>query len=412
MVSSRYPVAVIGAGPVGLAAAAHLHAQGLTPVVFECGPRVAHNIRAWAHVKLFSPWSMNIDAQAATLLEADGWMRPSDDECPTGEAFVRDYLEPLAQCHPVRDCLRLGARVEAVSRLHHDLMKTKDRERAPFVLRVADADGAHDCYAAAVIDTSGTFQNPAPLGCHGIAARGEQAQAEHLRYGLPDVLGAERSRYSDRRVMVVGGGHSAFNALRDLAELATQARDTRVLWAVRGDSLSGMFDNVDDDQLPERGRLARAIYDLVEAKSIEVFCGVRIEALASDADGVRLESGESEVPAVDEIIVATGFRPDTALLSELRVALDPATQSPVELAPLVDPNVHTCGSVSDHGAAELAHPEHGLYIAGIKSYGRAPTFLLRTGYRQVASIAQALAQENYSRTAVAAARRDDTTAVA
>ncbi|WNK21121.1 NAD(P)-binding domain-containing protein [Halomonas piscis] len=399
MSSSSEPIAIIGAGPIGLAAAAHLHARGLTALILERGPSAGHNIRAWGHVQLFSPWSMNIDDRAAELLHAGGWTAPPDDVCPTGEAFVRDYLAPLSRVTPIRDCLRLGTRVAAVSRLHHDKMKTPGREQAPFVLRVVDADGEHDLHAAAVIDTSGTFHNPAPLGCHGIAARGETALAEHIRYGLPDVLGEARSRYAGRRVMVVGGGHSAFTALRDLAELAESSPDTRVLWAIRRDSIEGMFCGAASDSLPERGRLACTISDLVDKGAIEVHCGVRIDAVEKVAGGVQVHSGqtpskEKPVPAVDEIIAATGFRPDSALLAELRLALDPATESPVALAPLIDPNVHSCGSVGAHGAEELSHPEPGLYIAGIKSYGRAPTFLLRTGYRQVASIAAALAAES------------------
>lgn len=412
MRSARYPVAVIGAGPVGLAAAAHLQSRGLVPQIFECGPQAGHNIRAWGHVGLFSPWSMNIDDQAARLLETAGWTPPPGDTCPTGDAFVDDYLDPLSQLRPIRECLHTDTRVIAVSRARHDRMKTDQRERAPFVLRVADARSEYDIYAAAVIDTSGTLRTPAPLGCHGITARGENALAEHMRYGLPDVLGAERARYANQRTLVVGGGHSAYNALCNLTELAEQAPATRILWALRRDTLEGLFDRAHDDALPERGRLALAVRDHLEAGTVEAYCGARIEALEKHAAGISVEAGGADVPPVDEIIAATGFRPDHGPLQELRLALDPATESPVALAPLVDPNVHTCGSVADHGAAELSHPEHGLYIAGIKSYGRAPTFLLRTGYRQVASIAEALAGETDQQTAVAAARRYDSSAVA
>lgn len=412
MSTSRYAVAVIGAGPVGLAAAVHLQSCGLMPEVFECGAGVGDNIRAWGHVRLFSPWSMNIDAQAARLLSASGWTPPPDAVCPTGDAFLRDYLQPLARLASIRACLRLGTRVRAVSRMHHDRMKTARRDHAPFVLRVADADGEHDIPAAAVIDTSGTFQTPAPLGCHGLPARGEQALADHIHYGVPDVLGAARARYAGRRVLVVGGGHSAFNALRDLAELAGHAPETRVLWAVRRDALDVLFDGTDCDPLPERARLTRTIADLIDEGAIQVCCGVRIEAIEKTRVGLQVQAGGTAVPGVDEIIAATGFRPDMDLLSELRLGLDPATQSPVELAPLVDPNVHSCGSVAAHGAAELRHPEHGLYIAGIKSYGRAPTFLLRNGYRQVASIAAALSAASETPTILGAARRCDAPAVA
>lgn len=401
MSSSHEPVAIIGAGPIGLAAAAHLQAQGLTTQVFESGPAVGHNIRTWGHVQLFSPWSMNIDACAAELLQSSGWTAPHDDECPTGEALVRDYLAPLSRVPSIRACLRLDTRVTAVSRRQHDKMKTPGREQAPFVLRVVDTEGEHDVRAASVIDTSGTFQHPAPLGCHGIAARGEAALTDHIRYGLPDVLGESRSRYAGRRVMVVGGGHSAFNALRDLVELAEHSPDTRVLWAIRRESTEGMFCGAADDSLPERGRLACTISDMIDRGAIEVHCGTRIDAVEKTDDGVQVHNGPTQpgqqtVPVVDEIIAATGFRPDNALLAELRVELDSATDSPVALAPLIAPNVHSCGSVGAHGAPELSHPEPGLYIAGIKSYGRAPTFLLRTGYQQVASIAAALADNHGS----------------
>ncbi len=93
----------------------------------------------------------------------------------------------------------------------------------------------------------------------------------------------------------------------------------------------------------------------------------------------------------DEIIATTGFRPDLSLLAELRLDLDPAVESPKALAPLIDPNVHSCGSVPPHGEAELRHPESGAYVVGMKSYGRAPTFLMLTGYEQVRSIAAAIA---------------------
>lgn len=412
MSASRHPIVIIGAGPIGLAAAANLHSLGLTAQVFESGPAVGHNIRAWGHVQLFSPWSMNIDDRAAELLQASGWTAPHSEACPTGEAFVRDYLEPLSQVASIRACLRLKTRVVAVSRAHHDKMKPPEREHAPFILRVVDADGEHDVRAAAVIDTSGTFQTPAPLGCHGIAARGEAALSGRIRYGLPDVLGDARTRYAGRRVMVVGGGHSAFNALRDLAELAESAPDTRVLWALRRDTIDGMFCGAANDSLPERGRLASTISELIDRGVIDVLCGVRIDAVEKVADGVRVHAGDTPVPVVDDIIAATGFRPDSALLAELRLALDPATDSPVALAPLIDPNVHSCGSVGAHGAPELSHPEPGLYIAGIKSYGRAPTFLLRTGYQQIASIAAALAAGSESEATAGAAQRCDAPTVA
>jgi glycine/D-amino acid oxidase-like deaminating enzyme len=80
MTTSGLPVVVIGAGPVGLAAAAHLVSRGETPLVLEAGQSAGASIRAWGHVRLFSPWRYVVDAVAADLLAASGWTPPSPDE--------------------------------------------------------------------------------------------------------------------------------------------------------------------------------------------------------------------------------------------------------------------------------------------------------------------------------------------
>src|SRR5699024_6673907 len=70
------PVAVIGAGPTGLAAAAHLVTRGIDPIVFEAGPTPAAAVLEWGHIGLFSPWKYNIDQAARTLLESVDWQEP------------------------------------------------------------------------------------------------------------------------------------------------------------------------------------------------------------------------------------------------------------------------------------------------------------------------------------------------
>ncbi|WP_330969992.1 hypothetical protein, partial [Lysobacter sp. A3-1-A15] len=129
----------------------------------------------------------------------------------------------------------------------------------------------------------------------------------------------------------------------------------------------------------------------MDAGTVQVAAGFHVERLQDTGDGIVVMDGDRALAPVDEIVVATGFRPDTALLSELRIQLDHGTQAPAALAPLIDPNLHSCGSVRPHGAVELAHPDPGVYIVGMKSYGRAPTFLLATGYEQVRSVSAALA---------------------
>lgn len=381
------PVAVIGAGPVGLAAAAHLHERDLPFVVFEAGSDVAASIRDWAHVQLFSPWSYDIDRAAARLLEAHGWVPPDRRQHPTGGELIEQYLEPLARLPEISARLRVGRRVTSVTRAGVDKVTTAGRADAPFVVTTDGASGVEQTLARAVIDASGTWRQPNPLGADGRPAIGESAATEAIDVGIPDVLGADEPRYAGRRVAVVGSGHSAQNAVRDLAALAARAPRTHVTWVVRRAEPGQMFGGRGDDRLPERGRLGADAHRLVDGGHVALVTGFRTSRVEHGAAGVTLVDEHGRVLGpFDRIITATGFRPDLEPLSELRVDLDPALESARALGPMIDPNVHSCGSVPPHGAAELAHPEPGLYIVGTKSYGRAPTFLLATGYEQVRSV--------------------------
>ncbi|HEX2222699.1 MAG TPA: NAD(P)-binding domain-containing protein, partial [Thermoanaerobaculia bacterium] len=390
--SQKLPVAVIGAGPVGLAAAAHLIGRGEEPLVLESGPAVGANILEWAHVRIFSPWSYNVDDASAALLEAQGWLRPDPAEHPTGGELVERYLAPLAATPELAPRIRLGSRVEAVGRLGFDKMKTVGRDGAPFVLQIRRQDGGEEAVLArAVIDASGTWSKPNPLGAGGLPALGEKAAADRIFYGIPDVLGLYRERYAGRTVMVVGSGHSAFNALLDLARLAKEEPGTQVVWAVRRPSLEKIFGGGEHDQLAARGLLGQHVRKALGSDAVRLLTSFKIQEIVRQGEGLVVigEDGRSE--RVDEIVAATGFRPDLELLRELRLDLDPAVESPAVLAPMIDPNVHSCGTVRPHGFEELKHPEKDFYVVGMKSYGRAPTFLLRTGYEQVRSVVAALA---------------------
>jgi hypothetical protein len=242
-----------------------------------------------------------------------------------------------------------------------------------------------------VIDASGTIDSPGVLGASGIPALGERAAADRIFYGIPDVLGALRDRYAGRRVLVVGSGHSALNAILDLAQLAEVYPATKILWAIRRPVLGHLLGGARNDQLPERGKLGSRTRSLLDEGIVELMAGFHIDRLTLTADGIVAKSGSRAAPAVDEIIAATGFRPDSSLLSEVRLDLDPAVQSPRVLAPLIDPNVHSCGTVRPHGAEELKQPDGSLFVIGMKSYGRAPTFLMLTGYEQARSVVSAIA---------------------
>lgn len=385
------PVVIIGAGPVGLAAAAHLLSRGLEPLLLEAGDSVGAGMQRWAHVRMFSPWEFTIDSQARSLLAARGWEQPDLAAFPTGGEVVERYLRPLAATPEIAPRLRLGARVLGVARHRRDLMKDAGRGTQPYVVQYRDANGEHEVLAQGVIDASGTIENPNFLGASGLPALGERALSTQIAYGIPDVLGERRDRYAGKRVLVVGSGHSAFNVLKDLARLSKQSPGMHVHWALRRSSLARVLGGGDNDQLKERGRLGQDIARLVEEGSLTVHTGIEIDALENTASGIVVRAGEQRLPAVDEIVAATGFRPDLSLLSEVRLSVHAGTQSPTALAPLIDPNQHSCGSVRPHGAEELRHPDDGIYIVGMKSYGRAPTFLLLTGYEQVRSVTAALA---------------------
>jgi thioredoxin reductase len=390
MTPETLPVAVIGAGPVGLAAAAHLVSRGETPLILEAGPTAGASIRKWGHVRIFSPWKHNVDAASAALLQASGWTRPCDTEHPTGHELVERYLRPLAEHAAIRPHLHLDTRVRAVSRQGADRTKTPGREDRPFVLRVESGGSESDVLARAVIDASGTYESPNPLGANGLRAIGEAAHADRVFYGIPDVLRRDRSRYAGRRILVVGSGHSAFNVLLDLAALVEDEPSTIVHWAIRRTAMGDLFGGGTRDQLEERGRLGQRMKALVARGTLQVHAGFRTSRLTTTEAGLVVHGEDEVLPAVDEIIATTGFRPDTEMLREMRLDLDAIVESPAALAPLIDPNVHSCGTVPPHGADQLRQPENDFYVVGMKSYGRAPTFLMLTGYEQVRSVVCAL----------------------
>ena len=226
---------------------------------------------------------------------------------------------------------------------------------------------------------------PNPLGASGVLARGEAAAAGRIHYGIADPLGRDQATYAGKRVLVVGSGHSAFDVLIDLAELP----GTPVTWLVRRPFSDAKYGGAENDALPARGALGTRMRGLVDRGAVTQVV-MRIAELRDTAAGVMVSDGTRELGPFDRIVATTGFRPDLAPLRELRVSLDPILEAPPALAPLIDPNVHSCGTVPPHGVHELSHPEKDFYIVGMKSYGRAPTFLMLTGYEQVRSIASAL----------------------
>jgi hypothetical protein len=397
MESEAKTVAVIGAGPVGLAAAAHLIERGHNPIVLEAGEEIAASVRRWSHVRLFSPWQYNIDKVAKRLLDGIGWNSPDPEYYPTGAELIGEYLEPLAARTLLAGHIKTTSRVTGISRVGFDKMKTVGRETAPFEVRYRNGAGDKSVLAAAVIDVSGTWNLPNPAGANGLTAIGEDDASARIAYGMPDIRGQDRSRYAGRTVAVLGAGHSATGSLIELAELAKVSPGTRIIWILRGDDPAKSFGGGVNDKLAARGELGSELSRIVASGMIEVQAGFRVTHVTETAEGLRIGTGSAccgRHVTADQLIVATGFRPELGFLGELRVSLDPALDCSPTLAPLIDPNLHSCGTVRPHGARELSHPEPGFYVAGMKSYGRAPTFLMATGYEQVRSIVAEIAGDH------------------
>ena len=242
------PIAVIGGGPVGLAAAAHLIARGLPVKVYEAGSEVGANVRDWGHVRVFTPWRYCVDEAAIALLKGYGWRAPGADHYPTGAELVSSYLEPLAATPELASVIETNARVTAISRKGVDKVVSYGRETRPFVLAVASRKCVRRDLARAIIDASGTWTTPNPLGASGLPAVGEAEFVGRIAYGIPDILGRDRHVYSSRRTLVIGSGHSAANALLELVQLAKTDPLTSFLWATRSSNLARIYSGGDADQ--------------------------------------------------------------------------------------------------------------------------------------------------------------------
>ena len=394
--ASALPVAVLGAGPVGLAAAAKLIERGLPFVILEAGEQVGANLLDYGHVRLFSPWQYNVDPAMARLLAASGATLPDPQALPLAREVVQRVLQPFAALPAVAAALQLRTRVVSIAREGFDKVKSAGRDRAPFVIHALRDGRPLQLRARAVIDATGTWNTPNPLGASGLPAIGEREASAHIAYGIPDVLGAQRARYAGRKTLVVGAGHSAANALLYLAQLAEEAPGTRLAWAVRSPVLARVFGGGAADALPARGALGSSLRRLLDTGGLEFIAGLRIAEVREEGGqllvmGTDTAGQPMQLGGIDQVIVATGQRPDLSITSELRVRLDPWLESTEALGPLIDPNLHSCGTVRPHGHRELAHPEAGFYTVGVKSYGRAPTFLMATGFEQVRSVVAAIA---------------------
>lgn len=330
--------------------------------MLERGASAGAAVSEWGHVRLFSAWDELVDSAGRRLLQATGQTIPTSGY-PKGEAWVRDYLAPLAAA--LDDRVRLGLEVTSITRLGRDKVVDGGREQQPIAVRVVDREGREQrLLARAVLDASGTWSQPGPAGADGTPALGERTAADRIEYRIA----ADVSALADTHVAVVGAGHSAVHAVLRLAELAERHPGTRVTWLVRRSSVEGALGGGETDALPQRASLGVRAHRAIERGSVELVTGFRVGEIRRASDGIVLVAEDGrELGPVARLFALTGFRPDLSILSEVRVAIDPALDAVAGLAAEINPNVHSCGTVAATGSAELAQPEPGLFIIGAKS---------------------------------------------
>jgi thioredoxin reductase len=304
------PVAVIGAGPVGLAAAAHLKVRGIPFVLFETGPSVAANILSWKHIRVFSPWRYNIDKAARKLLAETAWQSPDDDALPTGGELFSQYFKPFYELPSIRNNTLLNARVLSIGRKNQDKMKTSGRENLPFVIQVLQAGEVRHFEARAVIDATGTWSSPNPIGSGGVYAIGEVENRDKIFYGIPDILDVHADRYRNKSILVVGSGHSSINAILELDKLKDKYPDTEISWVLRKKNIRDVYGGQENDALEARGALGIKIEELVNNDRVNVYTPFQIQQILRKEGRLAIVGFQGDqryaLPPIDEIIRPAG----------------------------------------------------------------------------------------------------------
>jgi thioredoxin reductase len=399
MARTDFPrVAIIGAGPVGLEAALYAASLKLPFTVYERG-RVGEHLQQWGHVKLFSPFGMNVTPLGVACLRAEVLQHtfPGDNDCISGREHLAAYLEPLARSPLLRERIRTETAVLHVGRrgyLKEDGVGDPKRGQQPFHLLLRSAKGAESVEEADIVfDCTGTYGQHRWMGESGIPAIGERAAEPHVAYGLEDVLGGKRAAYQDRTILVVGGGYSAATTVCDLAALAQKHQSTWVIWLARGAGTQPIK-RIANDPLRERDLLAVRANTFATRSdgNVEFHGNTTIDAIetAGPDRGFKVRgrvAGKAMSWDAERVIANVGFSPDRGLYRELQVHECYASFGPMNLAAaLLKHGGGDCLTMPSLGAAVLRTPEPNFYILGAKSYGRNSNFLMRTGFEQVREV--------------------------
>ena len=378
-------VLVIGAGPMGIAAAIGAADHGAEVTVIERG-EVGASLRTWGSTRFFSPLHMNVSARMRELL---GDAMPDPEALLTGAEYVDRVLLPLANCELLRGRVHTGQTVVAVGRrglTRTDYAGHPLRAERPFRILCADPQGTEKTFEAdVVLDASGGLVLPRPMGVGGLPPYGESRLTRRPIRTLGE-LTSRKDELRGKRVLVLGDGHSAANAIGFLAALAEEEPSTRIVWATRAANRRPC-EEVPNDPLPER----RAVVDFANAMAehppefLRVERRAMIESVSQNNGHVAVTLTGGRSVDADVIAAFTGYRPDPAFLSELTVELSPVTEVGARLYRAIS-CITDCLSVPAVKPEDLESGEPGYYFVGSRSYGRSNGFLLRTGLAQLETI--------------------------
>ena len=401
---SERRIAILGAGPIGLEAALYARYLGYHVEVYE-RDELAANVRRWGHIRMFTPWQMNCSTLGLAALTAQNpnQKRPDPMAILTGDQWIEEYLQPMAETDLLRGHIHSHREVLAVSRigaLKTDLPGTASRRDQPMRLLFQTKNGETQTeLAQIVLDTTGVFGNPNWLGPGGAPARGEIELRSRILYEVPDVLHRDQATFRSKHTLVVGGGYSAATTVVALAGLQTQSPGTQVTWMTRKAGFtetSGPLPEIPHDTLPERAALAQAANQLAVSQQAKFqhLGGVSIDGIDYDeqkdqflVEFEMLDAGQSTRPQqliVDQIVANVGYRPDDQIYGELHVHQCYATSGPMKLAAaLMGNSTPDCLQQVAVGPETLITPEPDFYLLGSKSYGRNPHFLFTRGLEQI-----------------------------